>query len=420
MKYLFQRLEFFQKHFLLLNLTKKSIPTIVLIWVFIFSSKLVFSQQGETDFRPMLNFKSGLGITAPDTSYMVNFRFRVQNRAGVFTNSREDLNINEVEARVRRLRLRMDGFLYNPKFSYYIQLSFSRGDQDWDNSFVPNLVRDAMFFYTINKNLQLSFGQSKLPGNRQRVVSSGMLQFVDRSIVNSTFNIDRDFGFRAFYENKLIEMVYRVQLSISSGEGRNSLNSDNGLAYTGRFEFLPFGNFTNNGDYFEGDLAREKTPKLSLASSFSHNEKARRTGGQTGRFIATPTNINTFIADMMFKYNGFAVLGEYVQRNSTKIFFTEQVSGLPTYIFNGNGINFQTSYLFKNNYEIATRYAVIQPTQQLEGIDNGFNEITLGLTKYFKDHRIKFQSNLAYLNKHYLIQNNASRWGLILQFEVGI
>jgi phosphate-selective porin OprO and OprP len=409
----------FQQHYHYLNKTKNLLFRTMIVLFFITISKQALSQ-GETDFSPMLNFKNGMGITAPDTSYMVNFRFRVQNRAGVFTNSRDVLNIDEVEARVRRLRLRMDGFLYSTKFSYYIQLSFSRGDQDWDNSFVPNLVRDAMFFYTVNKNLQFSFGQSKLPGNRQRVISSGMLQFADRSIVNTTFNIDRDFGFRAFYENNLADMIYRIQLSISSGEGRNALNSDNGLAYTGRFEFLPFGIFTNNGDYFEGDLAREKTPKLSLASSFSHNEKAIRTGGQIGRFVSTPSNINTFITDMMFKYNGFAVLGEYVQRNSTKIFFNEQVSGLPTYIFNGNGLNLQASYLFKSNYEIATRYAVIQPTKQLEGIDNGFNEITLGVTKYFKDHRIKFQSNLAYLNKHYLIQNNASRWGLIMQFEVGI
>jgi hypothetical protein len=38
------------------------------------------------------------------------------------------------------------------------------------------------------------FGQTKLPGNNQRVVSSGSLEFTDRTINNSRFNIDRDFG----------------------------------------------------------------------------------------------------------------------------------------------------------------------------------------------------------------------------------
>ena len=34
------------------------------------------------------------------------------------------------------------------------------------------------------KNFELWFGQAKLPGNRERVVSSGNLQLVDRSILN--------------------------------------------------------------------------------------------------------------------------------------------------------------------------------------------------------------------------------------------
>jgi hypothetical protein len=40
----------------------------------------------------------------------------------------------------------------------------------------------------------VGFGQTKLPGNNQRVVSSGSLEFTDRTINNSRFNIDRDFG----------------------------------------------------------------------------------------------------------------------------------------------------------------------------------------------------------------------------------
>ena len=48
--------------------------------------------------------------------------------------------------------------------------------------------------YNFYKNLSIKLGQGKLPGNRERVISSGNLQFVDRSRLNSRFNIDRDFG----------------------------------------------------------------------------------------------------------------------------------------------------------------------------------------------------------------------------------
>jgi hypothetical protein len=49
------------------------------------------------------------------------------------------------------------------------------------------------FFISLRK-LDNGFGQTKLPGNNQRVVSSGSLEFTDRTINNSRFNIDRDFG----------------------------------------------------------------------------------------------------------------------------------------------------------------------------------------------------------------------------------
>lgn len=399
---------------------KLFLKTLIFGVLILFQIKVLKAQE-EVDFKPLIDYDNGLGIVAPDTSYYINFRFRMQNRMGLFTKSIDDLNVDEVEARVRRLRLRMDGFLISPKFSYYIQLSFSRGDQDWDNSQVPNVVRDALVFYFVNDNLYFGFGQSKLPGNRQRVISSGMQQFVDRSIVNATLNIDRDFGIRAFYENKIGDKsIYKLQAAVTSGEGRNALNSDNGLAYTGRVEFLPFGGFTNNGDYFEGDLAREKKPKLSLGSSYSYNQKARRTGAQIGNFISSPVDISTFIADFMFKYNGFAMLGEFVNRTSSQKIVTDANLGLPTYIFNGGGANLQMSYLLPSNFEVATRYAYINSAASISDFNKGFNEMTLGLTKYFKDHRIKFQSNLAYLHNHESLNNGNGRWALLFQFEVGI
>ena len=53
---------------------------------------------------------------------------------------------------------------------------------------------DAVLKNHINENWSLWFGQTKLPGNRERVYSSQELQFVDRSLVNARFNLDRDVG----------------------------------------------------------------------------------------------------------------------------------------------------------------------------------------------------------------------------------
>ena len=150
--------------------------------------QLVLGQRLHDERPTTENFK-GIQYTGDDSTFYINFRFRMQNRLIYTSNSSTDFRIRDIEARIRRLRLRMDGYLYSPKLSYTIQLGFTRGDQDYDATDLANIVRDAAVFYTFNNRLYISFGQSKLPGNRQRVNSSGELQFAERSLLNARFNI---------------------------------------------------------------------------------------------------------------------------------------------------------------------------------------------------------------------------------------
>jgi len=82
----------------------------VLVTCFLMVAAVVFSQT-EVDERAMIHFDKGLGFSAPDTSFGLNLRFRIQNRMGFQTVSTDDLNVDEVEARIRRLRLRLDGYI---------------------------------------------------------------------------------------------------------------------------------------------------------------------------------------------------------------------------------------------------------------------------------------------------------------------
>lgn len=371
---------------------------------------------------------NSLAFVTKDSTFSVNFRFRMQNRAAMLTNSVSDLSTSEWEFRVRRLRLRMDGFVVNPKLTYYIQLSFSRADMDFattDNSkynVSPNVVRDAMIFYKPNHHFTLGFGQGKLPGNRQRVVSSGELQFADRSIVNSTFTLDRDFGFFATYEGKLGKTpVYLLKGAISSGKGRMNVVSHNtGLCYTGRVEFLPFGKFTNKGDYFEGDLEREQKPKLSLAAGYGWNTFAVRAGGQLGKDLPKPYDMLTFITDGVLKYKGWALSSEYMRRtsrNQPTIATTDNVN----YVYIGNGTNTQLSYCFKNRWELAGRFAQITPTNAVWQKTPQERNYTFGLNKYLNHHRVKVQWNLSYITKKNLFtQTFADQLYTAFQIELGI
>ncbi|MFZ7182733.1 MAG: porin, partial [Bacteroidota bacterium] len=123
----------------------------------------LFLQSGinaQDNAAPSFNFKNGLGIASPDSAFTMNIRFRIQNRAA-FTVAQEDedtWDVSAVDARVRRMRLRFEGQVYDPRLTYLIQLSFSRGDMDWDNSGVPNVLRDAMVFYKVSNKLNIALG----------------------------------------------------------------------------------------------------------------------------------------------------------------------------------------------------------------------------------------------------------------------
>jgi phosphate-selective porin OprO and OprP len=385
---------------------------------------------------PSLNFYAkkgkGYGFVTSDSLFSLNFQFRMQNRAAMVSKSLDDFDPDSFEFRTRRLRLKFEGFVYNPKLTYYIQLSFSRGDMDWrstDNSTVnnsPNVVRDAVIYYSPTPSLKLGFGQTKLPGNRQRVVSSGDLQFADRSIVNATFNIDRDFGFFA----TLSKNYFNLKGAITSGEGRNSVNSNSGLAFTGRFELLPFGKFTGNNDYIEGDLEREKSPKLSIASTLSYNDKAMRQAGQLGNDLYGTAGIRTFEADVLFKFKGWAWYNEFMKRNSGMP--VTVATGDPSktrFIYVGEGYLSQLSYLFPSNWEIAARYSAISPYKaifnnpEFPGIrEKKVEQVEAGVTKYLVGHRVKVQGNIIYNNQTNRIDNSFADgyWSAIFQVEVGI
>jgi phosphate-selective porin OprO and OprP len=388
-------------------------------------SASLYAQEKKPAINVYTRKGKGVGFVTADSSYSLNFQFRMQNRFAYISTSGSDLSATAFEARVRRLRMKFEGFVYNPKLTYYIQLAFSRGDMDFnavENSVVnnsPNTIRDAVIYYSPTKNLRFGFGQTKLPGNRQRVISSGDQQFADRSIVNATFNIDRDFGFFAQYTGKF----YNLRGAITSGEGRNSTLSNSGLAYTGRMELLPLGKFTGTNDYQEGDLEREPSPKISIGATYSFNDQALRQAGQLGNDLYELRGLDNFELDMLIKYNGWAWYNEYMTRSTTDPVTVSASDATKTRIvYAGKGYLTQLSYLFKNNFEIAGRFARTTPFSSLYAFQQELDQTEFGVTKYLNGHRLKVQANIVYGHRTNLATDSYSGdfWSGIFQIELGI
>lgn len=396
------------------------------LFVFLISG-LVFSQDKPTnDIKlstlPYFSTGKGIGITSPDSLYQLNLRFRMQNRVTYVENDGEN---GGYDAQIRRLRLRFDGYVGSPKFLYAVQLSFAPGDvgeiKDGENI---NIIRDAVFMYRPNKRWNLSFGQTKLPGNRQRVNSSGGLQLTDRTINNGKFTIDRDFGFQLHNMNEFKDKFsYNFKGAVSTGEGRNSTEKpDDGIAVTGKIEILPLGAFTKDGTYFEGDIMREKKPKLMFSGAFQQNNHARRTQGQLGNDLFEKRTMKSVLLDAMFKYNGWAAMSSFMSRTTTKNAITFDPDDITNfnYAFVGNGFDYQLSYNTKSNYEFITRYSIQKVGKDIRNFAPNSKQISFGLTRYIWEHTFKLQTEVTFDTLDYIDGTTKNNWYLRFQVEIGI
>ena len=370
------------------------------------------------------NYKMGKGlvvISKPDSTFQLKIRARMQNRVTYYNNEGEKPSI---DPQIRRLRLRFEGFIGSPKFEYSLQFGFATNDI----GLVPkkrniNIIRDAIVYYKPNKNWTFGLGQTKLPGNRERMNSSGALELTDRSINNADFNIDRDLGIQAQYNNKFEDKFsYVLAGAISTGEGRNKIKFDDfGLAYTGKVELLPFGTFKNDGNYFEGDIEREIKPKLMISAAYSYNNKARNTKGQMGYELYKATNIQSLFLDAIFKYRGLAFMYAYLNRNADDI-FTYNPNDLSDmrYVYVGHGQDFQASYTFKNNYSIIGRYSHQKVGKKIFDFKPNTDQYSLGLTKYFFGHSLKLQLEETYEKLNFIDNSTKNNWYTRLQVEIAL
>ena len=384
--------------------TMKKIKNFILI-VLLLTGAVIFAQETNAP-----KFGKGLfNLVGKDSSYTMKVATRMQFLAianwdaddGSYTNP-------ESNFLVRRARLKFDGFAFSPKLKYKLELGLSNRDISGASQFTSNAPRyilDAVVKWNFHENFELWFGQTKLPGNRERVISSGNLQQVDRSLLNSRFNIDRDVGIQLRHHLKLSDnFVVKEMFSIAQGEGRNITTGNlGGHQYTGRLEFLPMGNFTSKGDYSGSDLKRESTAKLAIGITYDHNNNAVKNRSNQGSYMANDvgfyeTNINTWFIDAMFKYRGFSLMAEYADRDADDPYAKNSDGSLTgDEVQVGTGLNLQAGYLLDKDWEISGRYTGIDLDQTVTG-KNPENQYTLGVSKYIVGHKLKVQSDISYLS----------------------
>jgi hypothetical protein len=335
--------------------------------------------------------------------------------------------------RLRRARLRLDGNSANERFSYRLQVDLSGSSELGDES-TGNYLFDAYVAYDVTRTINIAFGQrATYTDNRELFMLSNSLQLVERSRLTSAFASIREFGLFAQGRFRTGGGSYlKPYLVVTNGDGSNAFGKDfGGLKVGGRVDFLPFGLFTNFGQFRQVDIVRELAPKLVVGVNGSYNSGiSSRRGRDSGAILYLNDNDEESLPDytkvgidFMFKYNGFSVLGEYLKsyasvpdditqrvRNNGTTSTTFDVNGqqdVENYVKGrmmlGEGFNIQAGYLFKNGISVDGRYT------HLNADENSFlnnatfynrpNYYTLGVSKYLSgNYGAKIQASLTYVD----------------------
>ena len=376
--------------------------------IIILCSFKMSAQQGVNE----ISFGKGLlNYVAADSSFSVKFAPRFQVRYyGTSDFSDDGLAPVDHDFLVRRSRFKFDGWVVHPSIGYKMEFGLSNNDMSGANAFTknsPRYILDAVIKWKFAPGFELWAGQTKLPGNVERVISSANLQLVDRSLLNSKFNIDRDLGIQLRHTTKLGgQFISKEKFAISQGEGRNiATGNEGGLQYTGRVELFPLGGFTKKGEYMGSSTVREEKLKIMAGYTYDFNADASKTRSNMGDYMFLmdgslhQTNITTQFIDLVMKYEGFSLMAEYADRSATNPIAVE-LDGTETgdIVTVGSAFNMAVGYFISEKIEVAGRYTTLNYAD-VTGTSPA-TMYTLGLNKFVVGHKLKVQGDISYSTKN--------------------
>ena len=378
------------------------------------------------------SFGEGISFTA-DNGSKIKLSGYAQPHVEIKNYNDLEENSSSTRFRLRRLRLRFDGQASNPKFAYRFQVDLSGSSETGEAT--GDFLLDAYVSYDITNRIKVIFGQrSTYTDNRELFMNSSSLQLVERSRLTSAFSSIREFGLFLSGNFRLNGKgaYLRPYFVLTNGDGINNFDKDlGGLKIGGRIDFLPFGLFTNKGQFRQIDVMRELTPKFVIGVNYSHNSgMTSRRGRDSGSILyldelgqQSLPDYTKYGIDFLFKYNGFSALGEYVKSSSTvptniiervrndgstsSSFLVNGVQDVESYVNGrmmlGEAYNIQMGYLFKSGITIDSRYT------HLRADENSFlnnatfynrpNYYTIGIGKLLgRNYGAKIQGSLTFVD----------------------
>lgn len=207
---------------------------------------------------------------------------------------------------INRARLKWGGHAYAPWLQYYTEYEVAN-----------NRLLDLRFTFARWPALQFRLGQWKPEYNRERRDSSGEQQFVDRSIANRTFTIDRQPGMMVFghlYQGTRADSWYYA--GTFSGAGLGNFDNEGTPMWMGRYQW----NFLGRDlEFSQSDVKMRERPAASVAGATVSN-RSRYTrfsssgGGELEGFpsdVAERYDVRQAVLEVAYQHRGLSLQSEY-------------------------------------------------------------------------------------------------------------
>ncbi len=371
------------------------------------------SEKIESDFPVKAEWgKKGFRLETRDGNWATNLQWRAQMRyTNPFNGDPRQVddfkNTEESTFELRRVRMKIGGHGYRPWLKYYFEVDLQpTRDSDDDSADSSSRLIDWRITLDKFKWAALRVGQWKIDYNRERVDSSGRQEFVERSIVNRIFTVDRQMGVELrghLFPGSPTDMRYYV--GAFTGEGRGVSNDDNNLMYMGRFQW----NFLGRDlKWRQTDVEYHKKPAGSLAFAGATNvgRCTRWSSSGCGNLdgFTSPSDaangqfkVEQMMQEFAFKWRGLAIQEEFHWKTiEDRVFDTKS---------HLRGSYAQIGYFFHDLFpivpkplEFAFRYAFVEEPNETDiSKENTREEYTAALNWFFAGHNNKLTLDVSHL-----------------------
>jgi phosphate-selective porin OprO and OprP len=358
----------------------------------------VYAQEQKQDSSKKGSIKygsKGFEFNTSDNKFLLQIQSRLQFRFAT-PEDQDPVTFDDFSGvkkpvfKINRARLKVGGHAFQPWLKYYWEYELSQS----------NLLNFTIMFEKWEK-FKFLVGQWKVEYTRERRISSGEQQMVDRSVINRPFTLDRQQGAEIYGRLKGRGVAdFNYWFAVTTGTGRgNSENDDNHLMYFGRLQWNCFGTYLD----FEGsDLEIHEKPSAVLAISGVTNQSPYTRFSQAGggslegyeNGLPGQYRVNQANIESALMYKGFSWQSELHWKQIIDKLNNDKIDNLYGYYIQAGYFLHQSIDWWPKPLELAMRNAGYMPNSQADSTKK--RETSLALNWFFNGHKNKLTLETSY------------------------